>query len=118
MHIRCMNVKRHLKGIDLGVAGRDPLVRPLVFAVGVRAVRADAVDAAGDDEREDLLAGPQRLGLEDGRLRDAPVPRRQVHQQVHEIALQSAQQIHDRTSLDDVRWCVDRTRQSRFQARF
>ena len=84
-----MNAKRSLSCADLGVTGRDPLVGPLIFAVGVRAVRTDAVDAAGDNEREDLLAGPQRLGLEDGRLRDAPVPRRQVHQQVHEVALQS-----------------------------
>ena len=48
---------------------------------------ADAVDAAGDDDREDLLARPHRLRLQDGRVGKASVPRRHEHEDLHHFLL-------------------------------
>ena len=42
-----------------------------------------AVDGAGDDEGEELLAGPQWLGLQDGGHRQLAVPAGQEHEQGH-----------------------------------
>ena len=70
-----------------GVAWGYPLVRTVVFAVRVSAVRTDAVDATRNDEREELLACPQRLWFEDGGLRNATVPRGQIHEKLHELSL-------------------------------
>ncbi len=47
----------------------------------------DQVDIAWYDEGEHLLAGPEWLGLQDGRLRYLSIPTRKPHQQVHDICL-------------------------------
>ena len=52
-----------------------------------RAYLPDAVDLAGDDEGEDLFAGPERSRLDNGRHRHVSVPPRQLHQQVHHVRL-------------------------------
>lgn len=72
---------------DLGVSGRDVFVGPAVLLVGVGAVCSDHVDVSGNDEAEDLLARPQRTGLDDGGLGDLAVPRGEEHEQVHHLAL-------------------------------
>lgn len=71
----------------LGVTRRDVFVGAAVFVIRVCAVCADHVNVSRNDEAEDLLAGPQRTGLEDCRLRHFPVPRRQEHQEVHHFTL-------------------------------
>lgn len=54
------------------------------------AVGAQDVDVTGDDHGEQLLAGPQRLRLQDRRLGNLTViPRGQLHQQVHNARLQT-----------------------------
>lgn len=62
-------------------------VGPTVLLVWVGAVCSDGVDVARDDEAEDLLARPERPGLQDGWLGHLAVPRGQEHQEVHHIAL-------------------------------
>jgi len=46
-----------------------------------------AVHVSGDDEGEELLAGPQRLWLDDGRNGELSVPGRQEHDQRHHVFL-------------------------------
>lgn len=70
-----------------GVPRRDVLVRAAVLIIRMGAVGADAVDVAWYDEGEDLFARPQGPGLQDGWLRDLPVPRGQEHEEVHHFAL-------------------------------
>ena len=48
---------------------------------------ADEVDVARDDQSKELLASPQRLGLDDGWLGHLPIPGRQPHQQLHHFFL-------------------------------
>lgn len=72
---------------DLGVPWGDPLVGPVVLLVRVGAVGADEVHVARDDQREDLLARPQGLGLQDGRHGHLPVPDGQEHQDRHHLVL-------------------------------
>lgn len=62
-------------------------VRAAVLIVGVGAVRSDDIDVSRNDEAEDLLACPQRTGLEDGRLRHFPIPGGEEHKEVHHFAL-------------------------------
>ena len=47
----------------------------------------DQVDIAWDDEGEHLLASPELLGLQDGRLRYLSIPAWKPHQQVHDVCL-------------------------------
>ena len=67
----------------LGVSRGDPLVGAVVLVVGVSGVGTDAVGVVGDDEREDLLARPERFRFQDGGLGDLPVPGGDPHQQLH-----------------------------------
>lgn len=62
-----------------GVSRRDVLVRATVFIIRVGAVGTDAIDVTRYDEGEDLLACPQRPGLEDSWLWDFPIPRGEEH---------------------------------------
>ena len=50
-------------------------------------VKPLAVDVSGDDEREELLARPQRLGFDDGRDGQLSVPGGQEHDQGHHVFL-------------------------------
>lgn len=63
------------------------LIRATIFIVGMGAVGTDTVDVTWYDKGEDLFACPQGPGLQDGWLRDLPVPCGQEHQQVHHFAL-------------------------------
>ena len=65
---------------DLSVSRRDPLVGSIILVVRVGGVSSDDVDVAGNDEREHLLAGPEGLWLQDGRLGHLTVPAGQPHQ--------------------------------------
>mmetsp|Transcript_11507 Transcript_11507/g.29131 ORF Transcript_11507/g.29131 Transcript_11507/m.29131 type:complete len:250 (+) Transcript_11507:3288-4037(+) len=67
---------------DLRVAGGDVAV--LIVRVGV--CKADDVDVR-EDEGEELLSGPERAGLEDGRDGDLAVPLGDVEQDVHDKVL-------------------------------
>lgn len=55
------------------------LVRATVFIIRMGAVGTDAIDVTRYDEGEDLLACPQRPGLEDSWLWDFPIPRGEEH---------------------------------------
>lgn len=46
---------------------------------------SDHVHVAGNDEREYLLARPERLGFEDGGPRHLAVPYGQEHEDVHHL---------------------------------
>ncbi len=50
-------------------------------------MEAHAVDVARDDEGEELLPGPQRLGAEDGGHGQLAVPGGQEHDEVHHLLL-------------------------------
>ena len=47
----------------------------------------DAVDFAGDNEGEELFAGPERRGFNDRRHGHVTVPTRQLHEQIHHVWL-------------------------------
>ena len=71
----------------LCVSRGDPLVWSIVLIVRVGGVCADDIDISGDDEREHLLASPEWLWLEDGRLRHLTIPTGKPHQKIHHIFL-------------------------------
>mmetsp|Transcript_11745 Transcript_11745/g.47415 ORF Transcript_11745/g.47415 Transcript_11745/m.47415 type:complete len:693 (-) Transcript_11745:659-2737(-) len=58
-----------------------------VGAVGVVVAARDEVDGVGNNQREQLLASPQRPRLEDGRLGDLAVEVLDPHQHVHDDVL-------------------------------
>ena len=71
----------------LGVPGRDVLIRAVILPVRVGGVSTNHVHVPGNDEREQLLARPERFGLDDGWLGDLAVPGGQPHQQFHHFFL-------------------------------
>lgn len=73
--------------VYLGVARRDVFIRATILVVRVGAVCADHIDVSWNDEAEDLLAGPQSAGLQDGWLRHFPIPSGEEHQKVHHFPL-------------------------------
>ena len=72
---------------NLRVSRWDPLVGSSILLVGMCAVGAHTVDAAGNDEGEELLARPLGPRFEHTRHGQTAVPRRQIHQQLHHVRL-------------------------------
>ena len=82
-------LEREVCCLYLGIARGDPFVWTVILVVGMSGVGTDTIGVLGDDEREYLLPSPERFWLQDGRLRDLPIPRWDPHQQFHHFFLRS-----------------------------
>ena len=71
----------------LGVTWRNILITSIIFFIRMGGVGVDKVDVTRYDEREHLFAGPERLGFQDGGLRNFSIPTGKPHQKVHDIGL-------------------------------
>lgn len=95
---------RAIHRTNLSVARGYPLVGSSVLFIWVRAVCAHAVDAARNDEWEELFARPQWPWLEHTRHGQTAIPRGQVHQQLHHVRLRRQQWHCDDTDTTVILW--------------